>query len=91
MGLVLERVSVRLHGKPLIAEMSLAIAPGEVVTLMGPSGSGKSSLLAFIAGDLGSPFDGSGTTRLNDRIWTACRRKAVASAACSRTTCSSPT
>ncbi len=68
MGLVLDGVSVRLHGKPLIAAVSLAIAQGEVVTLMGPSGSGKSSLLAFIAGDLGNPFDGGGTIRLNGRI-----------------------
>ncbi len=68
MGLELDRISLRLHGLPLIASFNLSITSGEVVTLMGASGSGKTSLLSYIAGDLENPFDGSGTVRLNDRV-----------------------
>jgi putative thiamine transport system ATP-binding protein len=67
-GLELDRISLRLHGLPLIASFSLGVAPGEVVTLMGASGSGKTSLLSYIAGDLESPFSGSGTVRLSDKV-----------------------
>lgn len=35
---------------PLLADFRLAVAPGEVVALMGPSGVGKSTLLRLIAG-----------------------------------------
>ena len=65
MALRLETVSVNLEGRPLIAPFSLAVAPGEIVTLMGASGSGKSTLLSFIAGDLESPFTAMGSVRLD--------------------------
>ena len=48
-----------------IDNLHLSVAPGQILTLMGPSGSGKSSLLAAVAGTLtqGSDdalvFDGS--------------------------------
>ena len=67
MALALDRVSVSLHDTPLIYPFQLAIKPGEIVTLMGPSGSGKSSLLAFIAGDLEAPFGGGGAITLQGR------------------------
>ncbi|TFG38916.1 MAG: ATP-binding cassette domain-containing protein, partial [Syntrophobacterales bacterium] len=43
-GLLLTRVRIALNGIELIPETSLTVRPGEVVTIMGPSGSGKSSL-----------------------------------------------
>lgn len=67
MALTLENVAVRLPGRVLIAPFSLAIAPGETVTLMGPSGSGKSTLLALVAGGLEPPFTATGHVSLDGR------------------------
>ncbi|MCC7113099.1 MAG: lipid A export permease/ATP-binding protein MsbA [Burkholderiales bacterium] len=46
----LERVSLRYPGtdRDALADVTLAIAPGETVALVGPSGSGKSSLVNLI-------------------------------------------
>lgn len=65
MGLKLNRVTVTLPGKTLIKDLSFAIPAGETATLMGPSGSGKSSLLAYIAGDLDAPLEGAGEVVVN--------------------------
>jgi putative thiamine transport system ATP-binding protein len=65
MTLHLENVGIGIGDANLIAPFTLSVASGEIVTLMGPSGSGKSSLLAFIAGDLIAPLKGSGKVELN--------------------------
>ena len=65
MSLQLRNISLQLSGKTLIEPFSLEIAEGEVVTLMGPSGFGKSSLLSYIAGHLAAPFAGAGEIFLN--------------------------
>lgn len=67
MELKLEQVSISLSGKLLVRPLSLTIAAGEIVTLMGPSGSGKSSLLSYIAGDLTLPLEGTGLVTLGGR------------------------
>ncbi len=64
--LSLRNVSLTLHDKALIKPFSLEIAPGKIVTVMGPSGSGKSSLLSFIGGDLDEAFTARGEILLND-------------------------
>lgn len=43
-------VQVRCNGHALLAGVSLAIVPGEVVALCGPNGAGKSTLLGVLAG-----------------------------------------
>ena len=65
MSLQLKNISLLLNSKTLVAPFTMDIAEGEVVTLMGPSGSGKSSLLSYIAGDLTAPFAGVGEVFLD--------------------------
>lgn len=59
-SLQLHQVSLRLGTRLLISPLSLAIGPGEVITLMGESGVGKSSLLAWLCGTLPPAFTAAG-------------------------------
>jgi putative thiamine transport system ATP-binding protein len=65
-GLVLEAVTLSVGGRTLIAGLSLRVEPGEIVTLIGPSGSGKSSLLSFLTGTLDPAFTAAGRVRVGD-------------------------
>lgn len=40
-----EAVSVTVRGTPLIADVSLSVAPGEMLAVVGPNGAGKTTLL----------------------------------------------
>jgi putative thiamine transport system ATP-binding protein len=66
MALMLKDVTISLDGARLIGPLGLAAGPSEIVCIMGASGSGKSSLLAYIAGDLPLPLVGSGAVVLNN-------------------------
>lgn len=65
-GLTLDRVVLRKGGDMLVS-LTATIAPGAALTLMGPSGTGKSTLLAFVAGFLRQPFTASGEVWLDGR------------------------
>ncbi len=69
-GLVLRDVAIDLDGEHLV-RLDAAVNPGEVLTVMGPSGVGKSTLLAFVGGFLGRDFRARGRILLNGRDVTA--------------------
>ncbi|WP_426125647.1 ATP-binding cassette domain-containing protein [Pararhizobium sp. PWRC1-1] len=58
-GLHLEAISIALNG-PVLLSLSVHVRPGEILTVMGPSGSGKSALLAYLGGFLDPAFAASG-------------------------------
>lgn len=61
MGLTLDRVSIAIAGRELVPPISVEVGPGDVLAVMGPSGSGKSSLLNHVAGLLEPPLTGGGS------------------------------
>lgn len=79
-GLRLDRLTITLDGQPLLTIDTL-IRPGEAVTVMGPSGSGKSALLAAITGTLAPAFGMSGRVYLDGvditRLPTEARRVGI--------------
>jgi putative thiamine transport system ATP-binding protein len=65
-GLMLRDIEIAIKGKKLI-ELSLSVAPGDIVTIIGPSGIGKSALLAYISGLLSPVFAAKGEVWLGSR------------------------
>jgi putative thiamine transport system ATP-binding protein len=68
-SLILERVTIGLRdgSKPLISGLDLTVGPGEVATVMGRSGIGKSTLLAFVGGHLDRAFRAEGRVLIGER------------------------
>ena len=68
MSLILENISISLkRGKKLIDGLSINVAKGEIFTVMGPSGTGKSTLLDAVGGNLSKNFDLKGKVMLNNK------------------------
>jgi putative thiamine transport system ATP-binding protein len=65
-GLQLDEISISLADRILFC-LSAVIQPGEILTVMGPSGSGKSALLAYLGGFLDPVFAGSGRILIDGR------------------------
>jgi putative thiamine transport system ATP-binding protein len=63
-GLSLQDVTIMKGSTPLLS-VSHDIASGEVLTVMGPSGVGKSTLLAFVTGTLAADFTATGRVLLD--------------------------
>lgn len=64
--LTLKDVHISLHGNALL-QVNTRIEPGATLTIMGPSGIGKSSLLAYVAGFLSRDFSARGEIFLGER------------------------
>jgi putative thiamine transport system ATP-binding protein len=58
--------SLSLDGKTLIKDLSFEITDGQVLSIMGPSGIGKSSLLHFLSGSLPPNLTTTGDAFLNN-------------------------
>ncbi|QBF30848.1 ATP-binding cassette domain-containing protein [Thalassococcus sp. S3] len=65
-GLELRGVRI-VRGERTLIEIDHHVRPGQVLTIMGPSGVGKSTLLAFITGTLSPDFAAFGEVWLNGR------------------------
>lgn len=63
-GLRTDALSVGYNGKALISEISLSLARGEILTLIGPNGSGKTTILKSITRHLASI---AGTVYIDER------------------------
>ena len=78
MSLQLHIEALQAGQRRLVSNLQLEVPPGHVHTLMGPSGSGKSSVLAAISGTLGEGLRLQGQVLLDgqriDHLPTALRR-----------------
>lgn len=68
MTLSVHIVSLTSAQGPLVQDLRFEVQPGQILTLMGASGSGKSSVLAAIAGTLGSVAEGAQALRFDGSI-----------------------
>ena len=60
-------IVVSIKGRPLFQPLSFEVRPGKFLAIMGPSGSGKSSLLSYMAGSLQLPLMGSGQLKIENK------------------------
>lgn len=65
--LELDAITIAAPHRVLVRDLSAHVRAGEVLAVMGESGSGKSSLLAMLAGTLPAGFRASGLIRLDGR------------------------
>ncbi len=72
-------VSVAIRGRTIISEVNAEVRPGELAAIVGPNGSGKTTFLRALAGDV--PFSGNIAINGSDlaamKPWQAASRRAV--------------
>lgn len=73
--LEIEGLSVRYGDDTVLADVDLSIAPGEIVTIVGPNGSGKTTLLRAMLG--AAPYAGRITRRKGLKIGYVPQRLAI--------------
>ena len=66
-ALRLDGVTLDIDGKVLFQPLSFSVEPGNVTSVVGPSGSGKSSLLAYLCGILPKEIQGRGAVYAGDK------------------------
>jgi putative thiamine transport system ATP-binding protein len=64
MTLHLRKITLHAGERALLRDFSLSVSPGAIVTVMGPSGVGKSSLLAFACGTLPAGLRATGSVAI---------------------------
>ena len=67
MTLAINIDSIRIDNRNLVQGLNLSVENGQIATLMGASGSGKSSILAAVAGTLSESLRFKGSVSLNGR------------------------
>ena len=67
MTLAINIDSIRIANRILVQGLNLSVENGQIATLMGASGSGKSSILAAVAGTLSESLRFKGSVSLNGR------------------------
>ncbi len=70
-ALVLQQVTLIINDNALFAPLNLQVEPGAVTSVVGTSGSGKSSLLKFLCGILSPDIGATGTVRMGDEDLTS--------------------
>lgn len=64
-GIAAHRISKFYKKRPVVRDVSLNLEPGEIVGLLGPNGSGKTTCFSIIAGLVKAD---AGDIRLNDKL-----------------------
>lgn len=65
--LIVQSLSVYRGAITLLKDVNFQVNKSDIVTIMGPSGSGKSSLFSWMVGALSPQFQASGELWLNER------------------------
>ncbi len=69
--LTLKGISLRVADKTLLGSLDAEILPGQILSIVGRSGTGKSSLLAYLCGVLPAAFSTSGRVLIDGEDLTA--------------------
>ena len=75
MTLLARDLTVRIGDKTLIQDVSLTIAPGEILAVVGPNGAGKSTLLNVLCGEMQSA---DGTVLIENQPLTGWNKRELA-------------